>query len=636
LKNVLVIFKTHFDLGFTDFADNIRCKYIESFIPKAISTAEELRMRGGASRFVWSMGSWLIDEFLRCADSENTKALERAIENGDISWHALPFTTHTELMDEELFRYGLSLSENLDSRFGVKTLAGKMTDVPGHTKAMIPMLCEAGVELLHIGVNSASPVPDVPPIFQWMADSGESVLVIYSGGYGKPVLLGDTGCLLYFAHTGDNQPPQSADGIEALFERLRSEYAGADITACNLNTVAELLRPEKEKFPIIQDEIGDTWIHGIQTDPGKVSMFRSLLRFRSTLTDSKVRGEVNRHLLCTPEHTWGLDVKTWLNDQEHYGRKDFETVRKTERFQTLERSWKEQRDYLNKALESLPEPERAKARQKMDEYRRPMCDCGDMQALDISETHEVCGWQIQFGPCGEIKKLQKGDVVLADHDHLLAYWIYEQFSPADYERFLEQYIRNKSDWALKDFAKPGMETAVTAYYKASPLLQSLRRQGNIIVALLNFPTEAVQSFGCPAKVETMIYPEGDSFVIDAAWRGKSANRVAEALWLGMNPRSKGLLVRKLGRWVNPLNVRKNGNRRLFGTDWGVKYDNVSIQSLDTALLAFDEPSLLSFTHEKAAAESGVVFNLYNNVWGTNFPMWYDEDARFRFLLSVIE
>ena len=26
-------------------------------------------------------------------------------------------------------------------------------------------------------------------------------------------------------------------------------------------------------------------------------------------------------------------------------------------------------------------------------------------------------------------------------------------------------------------------------------------------------------------------------------------------------------------------------------------------------------------------------NLYNNVWGTNFPMWYEEDARFRFVLS---
>ena len=24
------------------------------------------------------------------------------------------------------------------------------------------------------------------------------------------------------------------------------------------------------------------------------------------------------------------------------------------------------------------------------------------------------------------------------------------------------------------------------------------------------------------------------------------------------------------------------------------------------------------------------FNLYNNVWNTNFPMWYEDDALFRF------
>ena len=33
-------------------------------------------------------------------------------------------------------------------------------------------------------------------------------------------------------------------------------------------------------------------------------------------------------------------------------------------------------------------------------------------------------------------------------------------------------------------------------------------------------------------------------------------------------------------------------------------------------------------------ENGVWFNLYNNMWNTNFPMWYDEDALFRFRIRV--
>ncbi|WP_281275922.1 hypothetical protein [Dictyobacter alpinus] len=29
---------------------------------------------------------------------------------------------------------------------------------------------------------------------------------------------------------------------------------------------------------------------------------------------------------------------------------------------------------------------------------------------------------------------------------------------------------------------------------------------------------------------------------------------------------------------------------------------------------------------------GMSFNRYNNTWGTNFTMWYEDDARFRFTL----
>lgn len=29
-------------------------------------------------------------------------------------------------------------------------------------------------------------------------------------------------------------------------------------------------------------------------------------------------------------------------------------------------------------------------------------------------------------------------------------------------------------------------------------------------------------------------------------------------------------------------------------------------------------------------EDGISFVLYDNVWGTNFPLWYEENARFKF------
>jgi hypothetical protein len=29
----------------------------------------------------------------------------------------------------------------------------------------------------------------------------------------------------------------------------------------------------------------------------------------------------------------------------------------------------------------------------------------------------------------------------------------------------------------------------------------------------------------------------------------------------------------------------------------------------------------------------VNFNLHNNVWSTNFPLWYEDDGQFRFRLD---
>src|SRR6185312_8238584 len=130
------------------------------------------------------------DDYLAQAAPADQARMERAITDGDVAWHGLPFTTHSELMDPSLFRYGLSLSQRLDARFGKRTIAAKMTDVPGHTRGIVPLLAEAGVEFLHIGVNAASTPPDVPPVFVWRDPaSGAEIVVMYQGNYGDVMVV---------------------------------------------------------------------------------------------------------------------------------------------------------------------------------------------------------------------------------------------------------------------------------------------------------------------------------------------------------------------------------------------------------------------------------------------------------------
>ncbi|HWJ98972.1 MAG TPA: hypothetical protein VNQ33_12485, partial [Acidimicrobiales bacterium] len=167
IRVVHLVAKTHLDLGFTALAAEVEQQYLEEFFPRAVAVADELRQRGGSEHLVWTTGSWIVHRALRQADAARAAAVRSAIRTGALAWHALPLTTHTELMDAPSFRAGLGISQELDQRFGRTTTAAKMTDVPGHTRAMVPLLAEAGVTFLHLGVNPAWPVPDVPPTFRW-------------------------------------------------------------------------------------------------------------------------------------------------------------------------------------------------------------------------------------------------------------------------------------------------------------------------------------------------------------------------------------------------------------------------------------------------------------------------------------
>ena len=67
LRKIIVLFKTHLDVGFTDLAANVVDRYMTEYIPRALDIARELNLPGQERRFVWTTGSWLIAEYLRTA-----------------------------------------------------------------------------------------------------------------------------------------------------------------------------------------------------------------------------------------------------------------------------------------------------------------------------------------------------------------------------------------------------------------------------------------------------------------------------------------------------------------------------------------------------------------------------------------
>ena len=651
MTTVHLLFKTHLDMGFTDYAANIVQTYFTQFIPQALALAE--RTRDSEYRFRWTTGAWMIYNYLEQESPENRRRMEAAIAAGDFRWHALPFTTHTELMDESLCRFALTYAQSLDQRFGQKTIAAKLTDVPGHTRALVPVLAEAGIKLLHIGVNEASSVPEVPPVFVWRDEaSGTEIMVVYRGEYGGVTSVPGLDHALALVLTNDNAGPPADSSIADTYRSLANQVPGATVIASTLDDFTRQLETVRDMLPVLTSEIGDTWIHGAGTDPTKVSRYRQLARLRREWLEHSLgdedRGHVERfsqRLIMIPEHTWGMDEKTHMLDHTNYLDADLAVLRQTDAAKKFEASWTEQRNYLTQALAALAgSPLADEAQIWLDQtvpHRPTLMSLAPLADSALRNSR----FEVAFDPAtGAINRLidQQTGFTWADDQHPLALLRYERFGSDDYARFWEQYNRNRDNpevvaWAIEDFTKPGLLVADHPVWQ--PHVTTADQDGSTrAIFVLDFPSDA-QEFGAPRQLCLNYTLSEDSLNVTLSWFDKPACRLPEAFWLSFQPNAAnedGWRFEKIGRRIDPRDVVSRGARTLHAIDQRITYQDgargFELASLDAPLVAPGQPSLLDFHNRVPEMRGGVHVNLYNNVWGTNFPMWFEDDAQFRFTL----
>ena len=644
-RTIHLVFKTHLDIGFTGLARSVRRQYHDHFIPQAIETGEHFYAENAdAPKFIWSTGAWLIADYLASAGPAEAARLERAIARGLIRWHALPFTTHSELMSPALFRAGLSYSRDLDRRFGRRTTAAKMTDVPGHTRSIVPLLAEAGVRFLHLGVNAASQVPEVPEVFRWRAGAGEEVVVMYQNSYGATHFPPGQSTGLSFAHTNDNAGPQSVSQTMEAYRHLQSQHPHTTIVASTLDAYGELLWAQREDLPVVDFEIGDSWIHGVGTDPTKVGRFLALQRLYDDFAAEGLtakRAAFGRGLAMVPEHTWGVDIKTFLRDETAWDRPAFETARRSDpRFAFSEGSWAEQRDYLESAIDELDARDRARAASSWTStVPGPL---GGIPEGDV-EMIEIAGWRFSIEPTtGDIERISSPDDVslCGRHGSLLGFR-YESYDASDMARHLDSYLTARPDWAILDHDKPGLAAAQTAQSAQwQPQLAEVTRSDRAISARSELPAEAVRDLGAPRAIELVVEPiDRRKLLLTLILRDKSANRMPEASFLTFSPATASeWRYRKLGAWQDPQSTAARGGGQLQAVEAVaanlVDDGRLTMTPLDTPLVAPLDWPFMSFSLSPPDLAAGVRFNLHNNKWGTNFPMWWGGSFVARFVLEL--
>lgn len=637
VKRVYAIFKTHLDIGFTDLSSNVEQRYIDLYIPKAIAVAEELRRQGGEARYVWTTGSWLVDAYLKQASPEAVRELEAAIHRGDIVWNGVPYTVESESMNNALFAGMLKLTRKLDARFDRHTIAAKMTDVPGHTRSIVPLLADAGIGFLHVGTNPAVTVPEVPAICRWRDPSGKEIVLMYQNTYGSDTVLPDGQTAVSINLTGDNNGPHTVPEVKAIFAGLRKCFPNAQIHAVSLNDVAAAVDAMRDKLPVLTSEIGDTWIYGYGSSPLRMARFRALGRLyaewirNSRLdADSDAAVDFAVRLGMIAEHTWGADVKSFLKSWDKYDFDAFTAARSQKEFRFMEQSWKELDDNIEKAIARLPVSLRSEAEACVRAIGVVACKPVVAQGRDRG-IDDRGRYAFDFRK----RKCLVGSVA------------YQSFSTDDYRRFQDAYLTSHVWWATADNGKPGLEnsSARSAVVEAQMTACDVTKERGerTVRCALAFPAdERIDARVLPGEMQLEYRIASDGRSIDATLTivRKPANRMPEAYWFSFCPEGlTGVVAQKAGGRVDLLDVVPGGNRQMHGIDEYVDLltpqGALRVWSLDAPLVVVGERDAINFSKLQPDLSQGVHFCLFNNLWGTNFSMWWEGSLSYRFRMEIL-
>ncbi|WP_455581889.1 glycoside hydrolase family 38 N-terminal domain-containing protein [Dysosmobacter sp.] len=688
---IILAFKTHFDIGFTKLAKEIVSQYsgqmLSNVIDTCLGTADM-----GPLHYVWTMPSWPLT--IMQQNREKRPQLDQLIKNGQIAFHALPYTLHTDFCGMADMIEGLHYADRLAAEYGITPpISAKMTDVPGHGRALPTLLANAGVQFLHLGCNAFATPPHVPPLFFWQGFDGSRVLTMYSkGGYGSAMIPPEDWPFpvwMALMHTHDNCGPQSAKRIRAMVAQARKACPDAEIVCGTMDDFyRELSQCDLTNVPVIAKDLADSWIHGVGSYPAEVRTVRQARRDIVTAAaalfaaggDTQRFSQAHRQtydaLSLFGEHTWGLDVKTWMNSERVYEKKAFRAAKDSEEYRRIEASWQEQR-------------ERAQAAE-CGAHAALSCPSHGSGALFNPNGTAFSGWvdvnhfpgAVQIGgrsmvyareipPLGtaapESRSAPAAKSALENHRYRLTLdkergvitelydkvldralarerdgvgvfsYQYDVYGIGEMTEYLRAYAYRFFDWGIRDNGKDNYPEV--PHQRFFPQLSKYTQNGCTLT--LHYTSSASGRYGDAARIRVLISlpPEGDELFVRIEMDAKEETPFVESgsLCLPMAAEAPRFLFNKNGDLIDPSkDIAAGAGHALYCLESFACAESghagICIISRDAPLCAIGETGIYSFRQSYEAHSPILCFNLFNNMWGTNFPQWIGGDLCWDFTL----
>ncbi len=517
VREIILVFKTHFDIGYTRLASEVVEHYRTDMIDQALGVVDAAENLPEEKKFIWTVPGWPMAKILENQTPERAARLNKAIREGRFAVHALPFTTHTETLVEEDLVRGLRFSTDIAKQYGFELPTdAKMTDVPCHSWFLPTLLAHSGITFMHEGTNSGSSDPDVPLLYFREGPDGSRVLTMHVDGYGSgidPPKDWPYQTWLGLIHTGDNHGPPRAEEIENLFKQCAEKYPGVKVRIRRLSDFGDaiLAKEDLSKIPVVRGDMPDTWIHGPMCDPQGQRMARAV---HEQITSTEILGtlyniyakepagsftlakqiaDAREQSLLYGEHTWGAALYWMCN----YGAGEtlpfgdawqqlWESQNFTDKQKRMMKSWEEHTNYIRGAMAwILAKLSPHNPLQKYPMFFNPLSwemtlESGEKllpgQIVTLKQrqviewfahapvneiTRESPFFRVTVdGATGKIKSLydRKNDRELirqTDHEERLGL-LYQRAGAAMCDQFMNDYCISFPDWVRSELGKQGV------------------------------------------------------------------------------------------------------------------------------------------------------------------------------------
>ena len=147
-----------------------------------------------------------------------------------------------------------------------------------------------------------------------------------------------------------------------------------------------------------------------------------------------------------------------------------------------------------------------------------------------------------------------------------------------------------------------------------------------------------RELGAPKDIQIIYTLSENGLEIDLSWFGKDSNRLTEAIYMRLFPANSNIKLKKLEDTIEPNSVISNGSRNLHAVSAAeliADKNSYKFTNFDNPILSLGRGKILEFDNKFEDIEKdGISYVLYNNVWGTNFPLWYEDNAKFRFAIEI--